>query len=463
MSQFLQILVTAYIVIYSQGAKCPDSHHCSECDEQTGRCKTKCHRGYFGPTCQDVCYRRCRYHTCELVPDKGIGRCTDGCIPGFQGLTCQRPCDTHHTGCTRCPGGCDGEYCQVSGACFSGCRDSYYGAGCKTCSSRCKSCNRITGTCEECHPPYSGVECGHSCKNCVGGCESGCKQECRHGFYGDDCTKACSATCRPNPSLSTDGQCPDRESCPPECHSQSGECVHGCVDGWYGPKCSRRCSSNCQHQRCNQTGACVVECGKCLGEACNRSCITGCDGCAGGFCDLTSGVCVQICNSTGFGCGVNCTDNCRTPDCPSGLCEPGEPVAGASSAVMVTSVVVVVFIILAACTAGCYICYRKGMCPTRKNVDDQKVEAKLEQADIAIHDYLELHHYEDIREDDIVEPDQNQPGKETLAIPVVADCFPGEVKIGVKDRPGTDSYTELKKGGRVSRPRSSVGYISPLD
>ncbi|XP_046546729.1 small cysteine and glycine repeat-containing protein 1-like [Haliotis rubra] len=116
---------------------------------------------------------------------------------------------------------------------------------------------------------------------------------------------------------------------------------------------------NCQHQRCNQAGACVVGCGKCLKEACNTSCITGCDGCAGGVCDVTSGVCVQGCNSTGSRCGDNCTDNCRTSDCPSGSCEPGEPVSDASNAVTVTSVVLVVFILLAACTAG-YICYRKG-------------------------------------------------------------------------------------------------------
>ncbi|XP_067659859.1 multiple epidermal growth factor-like domains protein 6 [Haliotis asinina] len=365
------------------GANCPDSHHCSECDEQTGLCKTKCHRGYFGPTCQGVCSKTCRYHTCELVPDKGIGRCTDGCIPGFQGLTCQRPCDTHHTGCTRCTGGCDGEYCQVSGACFSGCRDSYYGAGCKTCSSRCKSCNRMTGTCEECHPPYSGVDCGHSCENCVGGCESGCTQGCKHGFYGDDCTTACSATCRPNPSLTTDGQCPDGESCPPECHSPSGECVHGCVDGWYGPKCSRRCSSNCQHQRCNQTGACAVGCEhhvsscegcleQCVNLTCvlsNVSCCSGCNNSTSG-CELPCNGCSTVClggvltkpsehNITM--CKYNCTHNASSPDCPIGACDTNVPLINIET---VKYVVLAVICILATTLCGS-CCYRRGLSTNR--------------------------------------------------------------------------------------------------
>ncbi|XP_067659858.1 scavenger receptor class F member 2-like [Haliotis asinina] len=369
-------IVAACIVIIIQGAKCPDSHHCSECCEHTGRCKTQCHRGYFGPTCQEVCSKTCRYHTCEFVPDKGIERCTDGCIPGFQGLTCQRPCDTHHTGCTRC----DGEYCQVSGACFSGCRDSYYGAGCKACSSRCKSCNRITSTCEECHPPYSGAECGPSCENCVGGCESGCTQGCRHGFYGDDCKEACSDTCRPNPSLTTDGQCPDGESCPPECHSQSGECVHGCVDGWYGPKCSRRCSSNCQHQRCNQTGACDVGC-----EHHMSSCEGCLEQCVNLTCASSKASCCRDCNNDTSSCGLscngctvcldgvvtnssdynitscNCTHNASSPDCPIGACGTNVPLINTET---VKYLVLAVICNLATALCGS-CCYRRGLSTNR--------------------------------------------------------------------------------------------------
>ncbi|XP_067669982.1 multiple epidermal growth factor-like domains protein 6 [Haliotis asinina] len=424
MSHLLQILVTAYIVIYSQGAKCPGSHHCSECDEQTGLCKTKCHRGYFGLTCQDVCNRRCRYHTCELVPDKGIERCTDGCIPGFQGLTCHRPCDTHHTGCTRCPGGCDGEYCQVSGVCFSGCRDSYYGAGCKACSSRCKSCNRITGTCELCHPPYSGAECGHSCENCVGGCESGCTQGCRHGFYGDDCKEACSDTCRPNPSLAADGLCPDRESCPPECHSQSGECFHGCVDGWYGPQCSRRCSSNCQHQRCNRSGACaagcehhVSPCEGCLEQCVNLTCVSSNTSCSCGCNNSTSGCGLScngvVTNSSDYNitsCRYNCTHNSSSPDCPPGACGTNVSVINTET---VKYVVLAVICILAASLCG-WCCYRRGLSTNRiRYTADEVMNAG--QTDVLNSGYMALHLYEDVREGDVTIqlPGQSQGGTST--------------------------------------------------
>ncbi|XP_071085973.1 scavenger receptor class F member 1-like [Haliotis cracherodii] len=483
----LQIFAMACMVIYTQGANCKENQHCAECDENTGRCSTRCSTGYFGPKCMDVCSRRCRYHTCKLIPGKGIETCTDGCIPGFQGPNCQRPCYSTKEHCTRCPDGCLGEYCHMGGTCFSGCSDSYYGAGCKfktskpennkTCSSRCKSCNRITGTCEECQPPYSGLDCRSSCEHCVGGCESGCQQGCRQGFYGNKCTEACSDTCRAGPSLSADEQCPEGDSCTPECHSQTGECVHGCVDGWYGPKCSKRCFSNCKHQRCNHAGVCVERCGKCLNKTCNVSCMNGCnsrdncnmtcDLCPGGVCDENSGSCVQGCNTTGSRCGDNCTTNCQTTDCPTGSCHADEQTTGALNTVIVTSVGLVVFIILAACTTCC-ICCRKRKCLKRNEAEDNTLDSNLEQADTSIRESMDLHHYEDIREEDIMSqlPDQNQDGagrEKAPDIPVLADCFQGE--LNDKDTSVGDSqpYTELKEGARVSRPRSSIRYLSPHD
>ncbi|XP_046335418.1 multiple epidermal growth factor-like domains protein 10 [Haliotis rufescens] len=339
----------------------------------------------------DVCSRRCRYHTCELVLDRGIETCTDGCIPGFQGPNCQRPCYSTKEHCTRCPGGCDGEYCQMGRTCFSGCSDSYYGAGCKfktskpenrkTCSSRCKSCNRITGTCEECQPPYSGLDCRSSCEHCVGGCESGCQQGCRQGFYGDNCTEACSDTCRADPSLSTDEQCPEGDSCTPECHSQTGECVHGCVDGWYGLKCSRKGNSNCTHQMCKHAGACIEGCApghfksncescleQCLNITCapsNGSCCNGCsNGLSGDKCNLSCSVCLDsidtylsFCipenNVTRYTCSNNYTNNGSLTNCSTGSCDTDSfPLATDT----VKYLVVFVICILAASSVG-YCCY----------------------------------------------------------------------------------------------------------
>ncbi|XP_048246510.1 scavenger receptor class F member 1-like isoform X2 [Haliotis rufescens] len=260
--------------------------------------------------------------------------------------------------------------------CFSGCSDSYYGAGCSTCSSRCKSCNRITGTCEECQPPYSGLDCRSSCEHCVGGCESGCQQGCRQGFYGDNCNEACSDTCRADPSLSTDERCPEGDSCTPECHSQTGECVHGCVDGWYGPKCSRRCNSNCKHQRCNPAGVCVEGCAQghfrsdcepcleqCLNIKCalsNGSCCNGCrNGLSGGKCNLSCSVCPDsidtnssLCTPEYNMCMYNCTNNASLSDCSTGSCDT---VSFPINTETVKYLVVFVICILAASTDG-YCC-----------------------------------------------------------------------------------------------------------
>lgn len=102
----------------------------------------------------------------------------------------------------------------------------------------------------------------------------------------------------------------------------------------------------------------------------------------------------------------------------------------------------------------------------RNGCDDKTLDAKLEQADVPINDYLELHHYEDIREEDIMRPDQNQDGagrEKAPDIPVLADCFQGERNDKDKSVRDSQAYTELKEGARVPRPRSSVRYLSPLD
>ncbi|XP_071085975.1 platelet endothelial aggregation receptor 1-like [Haliotis cracherodii] len=325
----------------------------------------------------------------------------------------------------------------MGGTCFSGCSDSYYGTGCTTCSSRCKSCNRITGTCEECQPPYSGLDCRSSCEHCVDGCESGCQQGCRQGFYGDNCTEACSDTCRADPSLSTDEQCPEGDSCTPECHSQTGECVHGCVDGWYGPKCSRRCISNCKHQRCNSAGACIEGCApgqvrfdcelclqQCLNLTCalnNGSCCNGCNSgllvescnlscnvCLDGIVGMNTSVCIHVKNITQYMCGYNCTNN-GSSNCPAGSCDTDSPPIDTET---VKYLVVFVICILAASTVG-YCCYRRGLSAKveKMGLEDEcsdEVEARTcqhslwgEVGDQSWQPRQSDHIYSDINEDDM--------------------------------------------------------------
>ncbi|XP_046557434.1 scavenger receptor class F member 1-like [Haliotis rubra] len=137
-----------YVVLYTEAGPCLDNQHCSDCDVNTGHCLTECEMGYYDLKCFSVCDGHCKGNPCNLSAD-GSGRCNEGCVPGYQGIGCNIPCDSPGGSCTACPGGCDGGYCQVGSSCVSGCVDSYYGTGCKKCSSGCTSCNRSTGTCDD--------------------------------------------------------------------------------------------------------------------------------------------------------------------------------------------------------------------------------------------------------------------------------------------------------------------------
>ncbi|XP_071085473.1 scavenger receptor class F member 1-like [Haliotis cracherodii] len=314
----------------TQGAGCTEGQHCSGCDT-AGNCLQQCDKGYFGLKCRSPCSTTCRHNRCTLVEGRGIGKCTDGCVSGYQGISCDRPCDSQAVECTLCTGGCDGEYCQLGGACFAGCRDSFYGAGCKTCPSHCRNCSRMTGVCDECDPTRYGENCEKSCENCVGSCDSSC--ECVPGFYGDFCAETCNKTCRPksvHKCLPFPGMTSD--NCTGGCHKHTAECLHGCVDGWFGPTCSSPCNPGCRHQRCNDAGSCAEGCEpQHFGPACEpcpESCVT---------CDSENG--------SGVGRELNCTQDCAPPICT------GLPKWRHISTITLTSVVcAVVFFVLVANT-----------------------------------------------------------------------------------------------------------------
>ncbi|XP_046567421.1 scavenger receptor class F member 1-like [Haliotis rubra] len=138
----------ACLVIAAEADPCNHTHHCSDCDRETGHCLTECNTGYYDRRCKSTCSRNCRNNTCVLSSN-GNDNCTHGCVPGYQGTSCNIPCDSPGGNCTACPGGCDRGYCQLGSSCVSGCVDSYYGTGCKNCSSGCTPCNRSTGTCDD--------------------------------------------------------------------------------------------------------------------------------------------------------------------------------------------------------------------------------------------------------------------------------------------------------------------------
>ncbi|XP_071099012.1 cell death abnormality protein 1-like [Haliotis cracherodii] len=257
---------------------CPENQHCLDCDNTTGHCLTECDTGYFGRMCSSVCSDNCMNKSCILVPH-GIGNCTEGCVPGFQGRGCNIPCDSPGGNCTACPGGCYGRYCQLGSSCVSGCEDSYYGTDCKNCSSGCKTCNRMTGTCDE----ESAVPCPETqhfsdCDNTTGHCLT----ECDTGYFGQMCSSVCSHNCNNKKCILEQrgiGNCTEAcvpgyqglgcnipcdtagiycTACPDGCdggHCQLGpSCVSGCVDSYYGTDC-KNCSRGCT--TCNRwTGTC---------------------------------------------------------------------------------------------------------------------------------------------------------------------------------------------------------------
>ncbi|XP_071115907.1 scavenger receptor class F member 1-like [Haliotis cracherodii] len=299
------ILCLAYFIISAQGDQCKDNQHCSYCHISTGHCLTDCDPGYFDQKCRSVCSRNCRNRSCKLSVS-GIAACTEGCVPGYQGSGCNVRCGSPGGTCTACPGGCDGGYCQMGSSCVSGCVDSYYGTDCKTCSSRCKSCNRMTGLCKECHPGYFGPNCAYSCDHCLGFCEHGCEDGCLPGYYGTFCNKRCSEKCGPDPNISTDNDSR-------VCFRTSGDCIHGCREGWFGPQCSSPCSPNCGHNMCqSDSGKCTDGCTRGLyGGLCQHTC----EVCLDGVCDQKTGTCTEGCHLTEPKCDSTCTFNCSIAEC----------------------------------------------------------------------------------------------------------------------------------------------------
>ncbi|XP_046555214.1 cell death abnormality protein 1-like [Haliotis rubra] len=236
--EILELLSLACIVGISQVAPCRDGQHCSDCSNISGQCLTQCDHGYFGLMCKSVCSKTCKGKICHSSAT-GIGVCSEGCASGYQGGRCLIPCDSPGGGCTECPGGCDGEYCYLDAvSCVSGCSDGHYGSDCKTCSDRCKTCNRTSGACWECHPPYFGRNCEYSCDRCIKPCNFRCFHGCLPGFYGPFCSKNCSENCRVNHISLT------KTAASSECQEKSGECTYGCKDGWVGLQCSNQYGAN---------------------------------------------------------------------------------------------------------------------------------------------------------------------------------------------------------------------------
>ncbi|XP_048246401.1 multiple epidermal growth factor-like domains protein 10 [Haliotis rufescens] len=307
----LVILCFASVVRLIGATPCKDGQHCAVCDE-TGDCSSTCHPGYFNKRCTSTCNSGCRYKACELLKGSGIAACIHGCNPGLQGTSCSIPCE-HQRQCTKCKGGCYGDYCQIGSVCVSGCVDSYYGLDCKNCSEQCKSCNRSTGMCNQCHSPYTGPICEMRCENCKGTCKAGCEGGCNPGFHGHWCEKVCSENCRAGLDATFVLEC-DRNvsnTCILDCDKKTGHCIHGCNPGFYGHWCEKVCSENCLPDPDGTSSS-----------ACDRNVSTNCTP----ECDKTTGYCIHGCNTGwhGTNCSSRCNSKCANLSCnDSGACVDG--------------------------------------------------------------------------------------------------------------------------------------------
>ncbi|XP_071115906.1 multiple epidermal growth factor-like domains protein 6 [Haliotis cracherodii] len=463
------ILCLASLIISAQGDKCKYNQHCSDCDRSTGHCLRDCDPGYFDQTCSSVCSRNCRNHSCQLS-SSGSGACTEGCVPGYQGPGCNVGCDSPGGTCVACPGGCDGGYCQLASPCVSGCVDSYFGTDCKTCSSRCKSCNRMTGLCKECHPEYFGPNCAYSCDHCLGSCEHGCALGCLPGLYGTFCEKKCSEKCGLNTASSTDNLLLSSKADLRVCQRTSGNCLYGCREGWFGQQCSSRCSPNCGHNTCQSDS------GKCT-DGCTRGfygghCQHTCEVCRGGVCDQKTGTCTMGCHLTGQTCDFTCTFNCSVAECLRvEHCNQEDTSRRHSGIQLATLLTSLMFLVVGSVVSVTICCRRRvrmlgqhtiqGVIPYEAPSDEDQVPP--DYCEIRDEDVNILYELPGIREDESVAG--AAPAMPVLAECSAPDCDSADNDAATSEESGVDenTYTHLMRPVLVDVPETVVNYVSPIE
>ncbi|XP_046542539.1 protein draper-like [Haliotis rubra] len=447
--------------------------------------------------CSSLCSRGCKKSLCTLN-ERGLQVCTEGCIPGYQGRKCTDQCDSPGVGCTKCPHVCDGGYCQTDSTCVSGCIGSYYGSDCKNCSSRCKSCNRITGHCETCDPPYAGPTCEHTCDHCLesSGCDNGCQHGCVPGFYGKFCDEVCGRYCQPNPiTVASNCSAPkETYNCLGDCNKVTGACTHGCVNGRYGSNCSIQCNPRCLYGKCDATGACIegcspgyygTDCGpcpvNCVSQLCNStngSCTSGCtNGSYGEFCDHScprclDGMCHQWTGACIKGCeasfvGVRCEHDCAN-DCSLADCRTKNECETVSTYVFLGGTLAAA-LIFAACIllATLFYCRRRMNTKRTRNatsVADGKTPCPL---------YQTLHIYSEIRDNGtsaVCEPKHSDKNEDAdIAVHAMADHFNAKenTELGYQSIPESHfgysvSYSHLMNDVVVDDPYQHGKYLTPV-
>ncbi|XP_062582827.1 platelet endothelial aggregation receptor 1-like [Saccostrea cucullata] len=251
-------------------------------------------------------------HVPLTIYEVGSASCTVGTYGEECDLLCPEEC---HRSCNKITGKCDQ------------CPAGQFGDSCNlTCSKFCgqTGCNRTTGQCHQCDTNHWGPNCTRVCpKACSPHCqrETGHCQVCQsgHRFNGTTCLQCPSGSYGANCSQKCDTKCKDEV-----CDAETGKCTD-CKEGFYGEFCQNECSSNCLNSLCSATtGECLkcekghygTQCDPCLKGYYGEQCQEECDYCRSRDCDPVNGTCEQ-CNNGKFGahCTQSCFSSCKNKSC----------------------------------------------------------------------------------------------------------------------------------------------------
>lgn len=210
-------------------------------------------------------------------------------------LACETKCTTNDD-CTSA-----GEQCDTA---TSTCRDPAKFKDCTKPGNECATTQICNTTTKACQDPCTATSCasGDVCNDVTKICEADCTvtDNCaaNGGKVCDTAAKVCVDSCGAGTCLVSEVCDPSSGQCVDRCTSTLDDCDGGKVCNTESGLCLQRCDDTNSTVICESTKACSPASGLCEDKC------TGSIDCAGGFCDLTSGLCetprdITECNPEG--------------------------------------------------------------------------------------------------------------------------------------------------------------------
>ncbi|KAK3592251.1 hypothetical protein CHS0354_027125 [Potamilus streckersoni] len=273
---------------------------------------------------------------------------------------------------------------------FGDCDKGRYG----NCTQNCdycpgKSCDKLTGFCQECQRGYFGNTCNESCDYCYqGDCshDTGKCSICPKGKQGDKCEYDCKDFYFGMNCFSRCGNCLNGEVC----DKVTGNCPRGCQDGWQEDNCDRECDDRFYGNCSTSCGKCATEkpCNKVSGLCENGACMDGwqtkkcdipCDDHFYGNCSTECGACrdAAVCDKVNGSCpfglcsegwnGERCDTSPAEHQASNNLIEPSILGGSIVAAVAIIGIIISIVIII--------IVKRRNMAPTMKQTHTNQMES----------------------------------------------------------------------------------------